>query len=329
MMSKAVAFAVVIGGCVIAAAGGAFVASRGSASDQIVAAPATQPANAPKPVAETEAVVQPPAPIAPAPVTTPVREPVEHPVTTNAPRAEQPRPRPAQVPRETPRQVPTPAPVQPSPTTTPVTPPPATETPVTAPRTEPVEPVRPPEPPAPQEPELEEVIVPASSVIGLQVSTALSTERSQVEDRVEARVTRDVMSGGRLAIPAGSRVIGSVTTVERGGKVKDRARLGLRFHTLVLADGREIALRTDSIYREGDSPTNESARKIGGAAIGGAILGAIIGGGKGAAIGGATGAAGGTAVVMTGDRNPATLAAGSVVTVRLTSPIALEVRKNN
>jgi type IV secretory pathway VirB10-like protein len=176
------------------------------------------------------------------------------------------------------------------------------------------------------EPQFEEVIVPASSVIGLQVTTALSSERTQVEDRVDARVTRDVLSAGRVAIPAGSRVIGSVTLVERGGKVKERARLGVRFHTLVLADGSELALRTEGIFREGDPPSGESARKIGGAAVGGAILGAILGGGKGAAIGGATGAAGGTAAVMAGGRNPATLSSGTVVNVRLTAPLAVELR---
>ena len=45
--------------------------------------------------------------------------------------------------------------------------------------------------------------------------------------------------------------------------------------------------------------------------MGGAIIGAIIGGAKGAAIGDATGAAGGGAVVMAGDRNAATLPAGT------------------
>ena len=105
------------------------------------------------------------------------------------------------------------------------------------------------------------------------------------------------------AIPAGTKVIGDVTLVERGGKMKDKARLGVRFHTLVLADGDQVPFRTDAILREALRPAAESARKIGGAAMGGAIIGAIIGGAKGAAIGSATGAAGGGAVVMAGDRN--------------------------
>jgi hypothetical protein len=184
-----------------------------------------------------------------------------------------------------------------------------------------------PEPPLPPLRLFEDLVVPASAVVGLQIETPVSSERAGLEDRVEARVLRDVTVDGRTAIPTGSRALGVVTLVDRGGKLKDRARLGVQFHTLVLADGTTLPIRTDTIYREGDSPGAESARKIGGAAAGGAILGAIIGGKKGAAIGSATGAAGGTAVVMTGDRNPATLPVGAVVTVRLSEPLIVEVER--
>jgi hypothetical protein len=172
-----------------------------------------------------------------------------------------------------------------------------------------------------------EVVVPSASVIGLQIESPVSSERARIEDRVEAKVMRDVSADGRTAIPAGTRAIGSVTLVERGGKVKERARLGVRFHTLVMADGTQLPIRTEAILREGESPTGDSARKIGGAAVGGAILGAIMGGKKGAIVGGATGAAGGTAVVMAGDRNAATLPVGAVVTVRLSSPLSIEVER--
>ena len=179
----------------------------------------------------------------------------------------------------------------------------------------------------PAAPELEEITVPAASVIGLEVETPLTSEKARVEDRVDARVTRDVYADGKLAIPAGTRMIGAVTEVERGGKVKERARLGVRFHTLVLTDGRRIDVRTDTIFREGQSPTGESSRKIGGAAVGGAVLGAIMGGGKGAMIGGAAGAAGGTAAVMAGGRNAATIASGTVLNARLAAPVTVEVER--
>jgi hypothetical protein len=173
----------------------------------------------------------------------------------------------------------------------------------------------------------EEIVIPSATVIGLEIESLVSSETAAVEDRVDARVTRDVMADGRLAIPAGSRMIGSVTLVERGGKIKERARLGVRFHTLVLGDGRRVDLRTDTIYREGESAAAESTKKIGGATLGGAVLGAIMGGKKGALLGGAAGAAGGTAVVMSGERNAAKLPVGTVVTARVTSPVPVEVEK--
>ena len=189
------------------------------------------------------------------------------------------------------------------------------------------QPAREPEPVAPAQPEFLELVVPADAVIGLQLETTVSSDRAKVEDAVDARVTRDVRVGGRVAIPAGSLVHGTVTEVERGGKVRERARLGIRFHTVVLAGGDRLNLRTDAIIREGTSPGRESAAKIGGAAVGGAILGAILGGGKGAAIGGAVGAGGGTAAVMAGERSAVTVPAGSTVSVRIQQPVSVTVEK--
>ena len=186
------------------------------------------------------------------------------------------------------------------------------------------EPARAPEPPAKT---FEELVVSADSVIGLQTETPLTSERARVEDRVEARVTRDVKVGDKVAVAAGARVLGSVTLVDRGGKFKERARLGIRFHTLVLADGTQLPITTETIYRDGVAPGNESAAKIGGGAVGGAILGAILGGAKGAVIGATTGAGAGTAVVAAGDRNAATLPSGTPMTVRIVSPVTVTIEK--
>jgi type IV secretory pathway VirB10-like protein len=359
MLSKPVVFGLVAAACVTAAAGGAFVAVRQNAADQAAVAVPQAPANGPaaQPVSETEAVLTPTpaaqpsdtaqkdakesvtssptqAAEAPEPVAKSSASRTTSAVSSSSSRTrnqeEKPRtqagrtePRPqstaplspssssstaaaAEQPRETTTAAPVLVPEQPQP-----------ETP------RPAEVVS-----TPPEPQFVEVTVPASSVIGLQLDRAISSESAKLEDRVEARVTRDVVAGGRTAIPAGARVLGSVTTVERGGKIKQQARLGVRFHTLVLANGTEIPLRSETIFRDGESPGGESARKIGGAAAGGAILGAILGGGKGAMIGGATGAGAGTAAVMAGDRNAATLRSGEIVTIRLSEPVNIDVARN-
>lgn len=173
----------------------------------------------------------------------------------------------------------------------------------------------------------DELVIPADSVIGLQVENAVTTERAKVEDQVRARVTRDVRVRDQVAIPAGARAEGSVTLVERGGRLKEQARLGIRFHTLVLADGTRLPINTETIYREGESPARESAAKIGGGAVGGAVLGAIFGGRKGAIIGSTVGAASGGVAVAASEANAATLPAGSTVTVRMGSPATVTVER--
>lgn len=335
MMSRSLAIGLLAAATVTAAAAGSYVAVRQNRSEPVTAQPAdAHPNPTPAPVtAETEAVVVPTEaaePTAPALVES---------ATTGAPEVVGP-PRPE--PRRTRR----------SPATSrradrtgsistdarqPVSVPAAERTPVDEPlpaTSAAVEPQPQPEVRAidaetarTATPEFEELVVPASAVIGLEIERTITSEQAKAEDRVDARVTRDVYADGRLAIPSGSRVIGNVTVVERGGKMKDRARLGVRFHTLVLADGRQVPLRTDTVFREGDSPGAESSRKIGGAAIGGAVLGAILGGGKGAVTGAAAGAAGGTAVVMAGGRNAATLQSGTVVTVPLSAPVTIDVAR--
>lgn len=321
MLSKPAGVAVLVAGFMAAAAGGAYIAMRQQPQPVAPATASVDPAPAllPAPTMQTQAQAQPgqpkdipmsagqpsvgvetrtitPVPSAPVKKRQPARAPVVREQRTNSPAAS-------------------------TESTTANEPAPVSAMPVDeAAQAAPVE------APAPQA-RLQEITIPSDTVIGVQVDSTVSSERARVEDRVDGRVTRDVSVGGRVAIPAGTKMIGSVTLVERGGKFKDRSRIAVRFHTAQLADGSRIALQTTAIMREGDSPSRETAAKVGGAAVGGAILGAILGGGKGAAIGGTAGAAGGTAVVMAGDRNAATLPSGTTVTVRLMSDVAVTVER--
>ena len=293
--------------CITGGAGTAYYATRDRVPEPVTAAaPAVSPDPAATQVEQSEGVVSdatPPASSAPA--VAPV------PPAPAAPRAAAPRPRPTTV-------TPPPAPAN-----EPVRPVEDSPAPALA-RTPDPEPIRIPEPP---EPKYIDLVLASNSVIGLQVETPVSTDKARVEDEVIARVTRDVRVGDRVAIPAGSKAHGEVTLVEKGGRLKDRARLGVRFTSIVLADGTKVPITTETIYREGDSPTGSSTAKIGGAAIGGAILGGILGGGKGAAIGGAIGAGGGSAAVMAGGPKDATLSSGSPVTVRLEEPATVTVER--
>ena len=326
MLSNRLAFAALAIACIGAAAGGGYLATRQNtiptpASAQVQP---TAPASVPERVTAPAAAVNPAAPAAPAKAvqekTTASKasavRPVEQARTAAtretaqaAPIVARQEPPAAQTSSATPQ-----PPAAPSPATVESTPAAARADDRAA-----QEPARTVEPPART---FSELVVSAESVIGLQTENRVSSESARVEDRVEARVTRDVKVGDHVAIPAGARALGSVMQVERGGKFKERARLGLRFHTLVLADGTRIPISTETIFREGD-PGMSSPSKVGGAAVGGAILGAILGGAKGMAIGAAAGAGAGTAAVAAGDRNAATLPAGTSMTVRILQPITV------
>ena len=330
-------FAAVTAGCLVAAGLGGFLAVRygqpaTATAEQPAALPVAAPAT-PGAVTESEGVITPgPAASTPAAAAAP-------PVARVAPAPEPERAAPA---RSTTSRRTTPAAESSRASAPPSRPAPAPEPPMapagnqgtmweTRPAVEPESPsaaVEEPQQPAPPPaPEFVDLQIPADAVLGLQVERTVTSELARVEDKVSARVARDVRVGSRVAIPAGSVVSGSVTEVDRGGKMKGKARLAVRFHTVTLADGTQLSIRTDAVVREGESPARETAAKVGGAAIGGAILGAILGGGKGAAIGAGVGAAGGTAASMANDRNAATLPAGTNVTVRVQQPVTVTVQK--
>jgi len=288
-----------------AGATGALIATRAGRTEA-ASGPAAPLTTGPA-VVESEGVVAPAVPAPPAdarPKTTVAARPA--PVAHAAP-----------TPAGTPSNSSTPAPVAQTSTTQPETPAPL---PADTPHVAEVA-------PAPPEPRFEDLELPAQSVIGLQLETSVTSETARIEDEVIARVTRDVRVGDRVAIPAGSKAHGEVTFVERGARVRERARLGVRFTSIVLGDGTRLPIDTQPIYRDGDSIRNENAAKIGGGAIGGAIIGGILGGAKGAAIGGSIGAGAGTTAVMAGDRNHATLSAGTPLTVRLEDPVTVTVER--
>lgn len=329
-MSSRFAFAAVGLACVAAAAGGGYLAGRQTTAPVPAMAAAADPAapSAPAAVQETEAVVgdarTTQAPSAPAaqrpsePTTAPIARADAKPAPS--PRAARTQPAARTEPAAPALERSWPASAQTAPVPAPE--PAPSPMPIVEERTADI--ARVPEPP---QPTFDEVTVSADSVIGLQTEISLTSENARVEDRVEARVVRDVRAGGRIAIPAGTRALGSVTVVERGGRVRERARLGIRFHTLAFADGTRLPITTETIYRYGEERSNRAAAKIGGGAVAGAILGAIIGGGRGAAIGATTGAAGGTAAVMAAERSEATLPAGVELTARILSPVTVTVER--
>jgi hypothetical protein len=168
------------------------------------------------------------------------------------------------------------------------------------------------------------ISVPTGTTLPIVLESYVASDTSRVEDPVRARTRRAIVIDGATAIPAGSTLIGYVSSVQRSGRVKGRARIAFRFHELMLAgSGERVRIRTSAIARQAPATKARDARTIGLPAAGGAIVGALTGGKKGAAIGAAAGGGAGTAVVLSTRGREVRLGRGATGAVTLLEPVTV------
>ena len=171
------------------------------------------------------------------------------------------------------------------------------------------------------------VTVPAGTVLHLRMEDSVGSDISRVEQPIRADVTRPVIVHGRTVVPAGSTAIGHVVAVRKAGHLKQRSLVTVRFSGLKLrGEDERLRIRSRSWSALGPSLKQRDVKGIALPAAGGAIVGAIIGGGKGAAIGAAAGGGAGTARLMITRGRDVRVPKGTLVAVRLTQPVRLDVR---
>lgn len=113
----------------------------------------------------------------------------------------------------------------------------------------------------------------------------------------------------------GARLDGTVTKVVRAGQGR-AAQLQMRFTTLRLADG--TAYPVEGLVTGTRAKTKTNIAKEAAGAVGGLLVGNVLGKTLGLAGGGLIGAAGGF-LIMKNSRQNMTISAGSVVSVQLES----------
>jgi hypothetical protein len=178
----------------------------------------------------------------------------------------------------------------------------------------------------PRAPEFREVTVPAGTVLRVSLTTPVASDTSHVEDAVRATLQNAVTVDDVTALPAGTAVLGHVTSAERSGKVKGLASVALRFNSVDLpGDGGRESIQTGTITREATSTKKKDAAKIGIGAGAGAVIGGIVGGGSGAAKGAAIGGGAGTGAVLATRGDEVRLPAGTPLSVKLTAPLTVRV----
>lgn len=168
---------------------------------------------------------------------------------------------------------------------------------------------------------------------GTELVAVLNSDLSTQNVREGERFTMTVRSPGQYD---GATIEGTVTSVDRGGRLSGRSQMTLDFDTIRLRDGRSyrfagiletvrtpngdvVRVDNEGAVRDSDQTNKTVQRTAIGTAVG-AIIGAIAGGGKGAAIGAIIGAGAGAGSVYVQGRNDLDLTAGTEITVRATGP---------
>jgi len=189
-----------------------------------------------------------------------------------------------------------------------------------------------------------EYVIASGTRIPLGLINTISTKSAAEGDRIYLETVFPILTNGRIVIPPGSWVAGTVTEVKRPGRVKGRGELYLRFDSLTLPNGvtRSFRSRVGGVDGQGGQEFDKhegkirsegnkagDARTIAEGAGAGASIGLIAGSAsRNYALGGGIGAAAGAmaglmAVLLT--RGPdAVLAKGSTIEMITDRPLQFQ-----
>ena len=174
---------------------------------------------------------------------------------------------------------------------------------------------------------MREITLPAGTHLPIVLETTVGSDISKVEEPVHAHLSRPIDVQGTTVLAEGSRLSGVVTDATRSGKVSGVAHVAVRFDTLVPAgEDDRYRIDTSAVGKAAPTTKKKDALEIGGGAAGGALIGALFGGGKGAAIGSVAGGGAGTAVVLSTRGKEIHLPRGAAMTLKLEKPLTVKVR---
>lgn len=140
-----------------------------------------------------------------------------------------------------------------------------------------------------------DVTIPAGQSLLVRMIDGVDSEKNHVGDAFHASLETDLTIGNTVVARKGTDVYGRLANAEKSGTFSGKSELQLELTRLVI-DGRDYPIVSSDYSLKGKSQGASTAKKVGGIAAAGAIIGAIAGGGKGAAIGAAAGGATGAGV---------------------------------
>jgi hypothetical protein len=146
------------------------------------------------------------------------------------------------------------------------------------------------------------VVIPAGTMLRVRTMEFIDVDSSQAGARFRASMDDPIMIGGAVMVPRGADVLLQAVKVKQSGRFKGSDLIQLKVTDLSVG-GTKYAVVTSIAEMKGGSEGKATAKKtVGGAGLG-AIIGGIAGGGTGAAIGVLAGGAGGTALAASGQQH--------------------------
>jgi hypothetical protein len=137
--------------------------------------------------------------------------------------------------------------------------------------------------------------IPAGQSILVRMIDGVDSAKNHVGDIFHASLETDLVVNNTLVARKGTDVYGRLAEAKDAGHLSGSSELQLELTRLVI-DGHDYPVVSSDYTLTGKGRGSNTAKKVGGGAVAGAIIGAIAGGGKGAAIGAGVGSAAGAGV---------------------------------
>ena len=140
-----------------------------------------------------------------------------------------------------------------------------------------------------------DVTIPAGQSLLVRMIDGVDSAKNHVGDVFHGSLETDVTVGNTIVARKGTDVYGRLANAEKSGTFTGKSELQLELTRMVI-DGKDYPVVSSDYTLQGKGQGASTAKKVGGIAAAGAIIGAIAGGGKGAAIGAVAGGATGAGV---------------------------------
>jgi hypothetical protein len=167
-----------------------------------------------------------------------------------------------------------------------------------------------------------EVTIPAGQSLLVRMIDGVDSEKNHVGDAFHASLEIDLTIGNTVVARKGTDVYGRLANAQKSGTFSGKSELQLELTRLVI-DGRDYPVVSSDYSLKGKSQGASTAKKVGGIAAAGAIIGAIAGGGKGAAIGAAAGGATGAGVQVLTKGQQVKVPSETLLEFRLQQPVTV------